>query len=125
MNFQHYSHSSKIEFVKKKNTYFFIKILLPNDHQKTLCVLQSSNLKNISTLLETNLIGKTQIPFLKNILQILNNQICQTNTIHCTSKSCNLLLEILNFFPTSRVTKIFSDALLSDHLTCTCNLTAL
>lgn len=93
--------------------------------KKTPCILQSSNLKNISTLPETNLVGKTQIPFLKNISQILNNQICQMSKIHCTSNSCNLLHEILNSFPTTRVTKIVSDALLSDHLTLACNLTAL
>lgn len=71
---------------------------------------------NTTRDLQTLLARHRLITFLKNILQVLNNPICQSVQITAQPTS-NFSLGHSILLPTPRATIIFSVALLSDHLT--------
>lgn len=85
---------------KKKELFIFSSKYYSPMTTKTLCVVQSSNLKNISTLLETyKLCWQKTDTIPQNYLASSQQPNLSISTTHCTSNSCDHLLGTLNSFP--------------------------
>ena len=103
VNFHHHPYH-KIEFVKK-NYLSFHQNITPQWSPKPCVFYKAATSETFQHYPRfTNFVGKTQITFLKNILQVLNNQICQS--VHVTAYPTTVTFSLGHsiLLPTTRTT---------------------